>query len=355
MSEFDDPGRVGLAFGLTIAAGMATTLGSFIACAPKLNNTKVLAFCLSLSAGVMIYISFAELMQEAIHEIGVHLTDTQGSEKYKGIIALGFFLVGVLISVILDLIVHRILSKENTNHHSHNRNIVSNESIAEGEDFKIEKSMQNNLESQVIEYVPAQINSAASSKNGDLQLTSIDIRKDDVSASPSVKDEGSIDVNMLSVEEKNRLLKAGLFTALVVSLHNFPEGLATFVATIANPSLGVSVAIAIGLHNIPEGISVSIPTYFATGSKWKSILWTFLSALSEPCGALIGYLIFKTSLSPLAFGGLFGIVSGMMVYVCIRELLPNAFAHDRKDLYCTIGFFTGLIIMAISIELFNIA
>jgi ZIP family zinc transporter len=347
---FSDPSRVGLAFGLTIAAGMATTLGSLLACSPRMNNTKVLAFCLSLSAGVMLYISFAEIMQEAIHEIEKHLAlQHPGKEGYKGIVAMAFFLTGVAISVALDWIVHRILAKEDTHHHSHNRAIVANESVHVSEEFKLDKNMQDNPDAQVIEYVPAQINSSGSSK-GDLQLSVISIVKDEES-SPSQP----LDTNTLSEDEKNRLLRAGLFTALVIGLHNFPEGLATFVATIANPSLGVSVAIAIGLHNIPEGISVAIPTYFATGSKWKSIFWTFLSALSEPCGALIGYLVFQNSLSPLAFGGLFGVVAGMMVYVCIRELLPNAYAHDPKDSYCTLGFFTGLVVMAISIELFNIS
>ena len=75
-----------------------------------------------------------------------------------------------------------------------------------------------------------------------------------------------------------------LCSGLAVGIHNFPEGLATFVAALSSPSLGIALAIAIALHNIPEGVCVAMPVYYATGKKWKGFLWAFLSGISEPFG-----------------------------------------------------------------------
>ena len=91
--------------------------------------------------------------------------------------------------------------------------------------------------------------------------------------------------------EEHKLLRMGYFTALAIAIHNFPEGLATFAAALSDPALGMSIAVAIAIHNIPEGISVSVPVYYATGSKKKAFVYSFLSGLAEPVGALIGYTI----------------------------------------------------------------
>ena len=91
--------------------------------------------------------------------------------------------------------------------------------------------------------------------------------------------------------KNQKLLRMGMFTALAIAIHNFPEGLATFAATLSDPALGMSIAVAIAIHNIPEGISVSVPIYYATGSKKKAFYYSFLSGIAEPVGALIGYFI----------------------------------------------------------------
>ena len=131
-------------------------------------------------------------------------------------------------------------------------------------------------------------------------------------------------------EEQVRLRKAGLITALAIGLHNFPEGLATYMATLADSSAGIAVAVAIALHNIPEGLAVAMPVYHGTGSKAKGILWGILSGVSEPLGGLFGYLILKgTDMNPLTYGVLFAVVAGMMVYISFAELLPNALNYDR--------------------------
>lgn len=152
-----------------------------------------------------------------------------------------------------------------------------------------------------------------------------------------------------------RLKKMGLLTCLAIGIHNFPEGIATFVATLSSPSLGAALAVAIALHNIPEGICVAMPVYFATGSKLKALLWSFLSGASEPVGALLGWLIFKEIFGSVVYGILFGLVAGMMVYISLLELLPTAFrySHSSKMYYLVpTSLIVGMAIMAASLLLF---
>ncbi len=146
----------------------------------------------------------------------------------------------------------------------------------------------------------------------------------------------------------NALLKTGIFTALAIGIHNFPEGLATFVSSLSDPSMGVSIAVAIAIHNIPEGIAVSAPIYGATGSKKKALAVSFLSGLAEPVGALLGWLILMPFLSDALFGVIFGVVSGIMVFISADELLPSAL-ETGHGYYAVYGFFAGMAVMAISL------
>lgn len=140
---------------------------------------------------------------------------------------------------------------------------------------------------------------------------------------PGQGDKAGKDDDAAAREERRALTKMSLLTGLAIAIHNFPEGLATFVATLADSSVGISVAIAIALHNIPEGICVAMPVYYATGSRWKGFLWAFLSGLSEPIGALIGWAILADRMDDTAYGVIFGMVGGMMVFIALRELLPT--------------------------------
>jgi ZIP family zinc transporter len=121
-----------------------------------------------------------------------------------------------------------------------------------------------------------------------------------------------------------RLMRMGLFTALAIGIHNFPEGLATFFGALSDPGLGIAITVAIAIHNIPEGISVSVPVYFATGSKKKAFWFSFLSGVSEPVGALVGYTILRPFFTKNVFGLLFAAVAGIMVFISLDELLPTA-------------------------------
>lgn len=148
-----------------------------------------------------------------------------------------------------------------------------------------------------------------------------------------------------------KLMRMGLFTALAIGIHNFPEGLATFTAAIQDPNLGIAIAVAIAIHNIPEGIAVSVPIYYATGSRRKAFQLSFLSGLSEPIGALIGYLILMPFMSPLMFGILFAGVAGIMVFISLDELLPAAREYGEHHL-SIYGLFAGMAVMAVSLLLF---
>lgn len=151
--------------------------------------------------------------------------------------------------------------------------------------------------------------------------------------------------------KKKKLLKMGILSALAIAIHNFPEGLATFMAALNSPSLGIAIAVAIAIHNIPEGIAVSIPLYYATGSKKKAFIYSFLSGLAEPVGAIIGFLLLMPFLTDTLFGILFGAVSGIMVFISLDELLPTAreYGQPHTAIY---GLIAGMIVMAVSLLLF---
>jgi len=147
-----------------------------------------------------------------------------------------------------------------------------------------------------------------------------------------------------------------LNTAIAIGIHNFPEGLATFVATLAEPSVGITLAIAIGIHNIPEGLCVALPIFYATGSRMKGFLYALLSGISEPIGALIGYGIIKSTgddLNQVVYGILFGVVGGMMVMIVMLELLPTAYRYDTEDKFVTSSVAIGMLVMAASLVLFQ--
>lgn len=154
-----------------------------------------------------------------------------------------------------------------------------------------------------------------------------------------------------SQEHKENLMRMGLFTALAIGIHNFPEGLATFTAALSDPSLGIPIAVAIAIHNIPEGIAVAVPIFYATGSRRQAFKWSFLSGLSEPIGAIVGYLILYRFLNDAVFGFIFASVAGIMVYISLDELLPSAEEYGEHHL-SIYGLIAGMAVMAVSLLMF---
>ena len=148
-----------------------------------------------------------------------------------------------------------------------------------------------------------------------------------------------------------KLYRMGLFTALAIAIHNFPEGLATFISALRDPKLGIAIAVAIAIHNVPEGIAVSIPIFYATGSRKKAFVYSFLSGLAEPVGALVGYAIISSFINDIVFGIIFAAVAGIMVFISLDELLPTAREYGEHHM-AAYGLVAGMMVMAVSLLMF---
>lgn len=166
-----------------------------------------------------------------------------------------------------------------------------------------------------------------------------------------MRDVSELGEDELHDHDKHKLMRMGLFSALAITIHNFPEGIATFLGALQNPALGVSIAVAIAIHNIPEGIAVSVPVYYATGSRLKAFRLSFLSGLSEPVGAIIGYFLLKNFLNDMLFGFVFAAVAGIMVYISLDELLPTAEKYGEHHV-AIYGLIAGMMVMAASLVAF---
>lgn len=203
-------------------------------------------------------------------------------------------------------------------------------------------------------YRPGNAATVAGFFGGMLLIALIDrlIPKDENPHELKMVEDLSENPNPTSVTAGNKkLLRTGLLTALAIAVHNFPEGLATFVSALQNPSLAIPIVVAIAIHNIPEGIAVSVPVYYATGSRKKAFVYSFLSGLSEPFGALIGFLILMPFMNDVVFGLLFAAVAGIMVFISFDELLPSAREYGEHHL-SIYGLVSGMLVMAVSLLLF---
>ena len=317
-------GNVGLAFGLVIAAGLSTTIGSAFVFCSSYANTKLLAAALGVSAGVMIYVSFVEIFSIKAVE---GFTTEYGNDASK--MATLCFFCGAGITHLLDRIVHRIGAWQKKKNGKARAVCACN---TEPADMLGERAMFSDAPGALELQQPGPLEHPIMN----------DIEH------PVMKD-------MIDDPEKENLKNMGVMTAVAIGIHNFPEGLATFVAALADTKLGIALALAIAVHNIPEGICVAMPVYYATGSKWKGFWWSFVSGLSEPFGGLCGYLVlYGGNMTDTAYGALFGIVGGMMIYISLKELLPTAHKYDPHDQYVTDSLFAGMAVMALSLILFTL-
>jgi len=383
-----DSDNVGIAFAAVIAAGASTAVGAAVVFFPKLvklASRRVLAGSLGFAAGVMTYVSFVEIFQKSVAAFEAHaLEDDKYSEDAaasRGYIfgTLSFF-GGVIIMIGNGYLVD-MLSEGNSHGHPH----VGNESDrhdpkAHGEDGNEQSVLPclGCVEDPVTELDSWQANAAKEvegmenqtavesktstlndqQKQGQTKDSDMESSFSDDEGGDKLKPEIKVDTtSFIAAEEaaeKQKLQNMGLQTAIAIALHNFPEGLATFVAVLDEPKVGVILAIAIGIHNIPEGLCVSLPVYYATGNRWKAFWWGALSGITEPIGAFFGWLIFATSFNEMVYGLMFGLVGGMMVMISFRELLPTANRFDPKDTVVSYSAVTGMLVMAISLVFANI-
>jgi len=260
------------AFLLTLIAGLATGIGGLVVLFSKVTNKKFLSACLSFSAGVMIYISFAEIFLEAFESLEYAFGDGMGYS-----ILTGSFFAGIALMAMID------------------RFIPHDEEIEE-----------------LLESIPQQ--------------------------------------EQAICKEKRELKRTGISSTTAIAIHNFPEGLITFIAALYDPAMGIAIAIAIVIHNIPEGIAVAAPIYHATGSKKKAFLVSVGAGLTEPLGALVAWLLLRNVFEGMdgAFGIIFALVGGIMVFVAIHQLLPTAQKYGKHHLVMK-WLFAGMAVMALSL------
>ncbi|GAB3040218.1 zinc transporter ZupT [Acinetobacter apis] len=164
----------------------------------------------------------------------------------------------------------------------------------------------------------------------------------------------TLEKNTTTEMNSQQIMRTGLLTMFAITAHNLPEGLATFFATLDSPKIGAPLALAIAIHNIPEGIAIALPVYIATQKKSYAIAASFLSGLAEPLGALLGYLFLEPYLNDAIYGIVFGLISGVMVYLALDELLPTAkkYSQGHETVY---GLVIGMSALALSLVAFKFA
>ena len=297
-------GNVWIALGMTVFAGLATGIGSAIAFYAKRTNYRFLSVATGFSAGVMLYVSFVEILVKGVDSLTAAYGDYWGHWANAASFFGGILLIGIIDNL--------IPSAENP-HETHTEDEIAplDDETARLPDF------------------------------------------DAIARDPEHAAVGAHDHRV----DEAKLLRMGLFTALAIAIHNFPEGLATFLAALEDPSVGVAIAIAIALHNIPEGISVSVPIFYATGNRRKAFIYSMLSGLAEPIGAVIAYLGLRYFLGgdsgaipSEVMGMLFGGVAGIMVYISLDELLPTSRAYGKGH-DSLLGLMAGMAVMALSLLL----
>lgn len=289
---------VWIALGLTVLAGLATAIGSIIAFMAQRTDYRFLSVTTGFSAGVMLYVSFVEIFFKGAESLAArygHWGNWINTASFFG----GMFLIGLI---------DNLIPAAKNPHETH----------SEAETLPLH----------------------------------------DRSFPPTAHPGGMAPIGGVpTVHDHHQLQRMGLFTALAIGIHNFPEGLATFLAALQDPSLGVAIAAAIALHNIPEGISVSVPIFYATGNRRTAFRYSLLSGLAEPLGALIAYLALRFFVGgadgvipPQVMGILFGGVAGIMVYISLDELLPASRAYGQGH-DSLLGLVGGMLVMALSLLL----
>lgn len=243
---------------LTLFAGLATAIGSVFAFVIKRDNLKALSVGLGFSAGVMILLSFRDIIPAAREMLLQNFPNRGDWIVYFG------FIIGIVIAILIDYFIPDHIDEEELAH----RNDI--------------------------------------------------------------------------VTPDHRMKRAGLLMAVAICIHNFPEGMATFLTASHNITLGVSVALAIAIHNIPEGIAVAIPVYHATGKKRYATLYAALSGTSEPVGAVIGMILLHFFMPEIMIGVAMAAVAGIMIYISFDTLLPLAREYGNWHL-SMIGIMSGML------------
>ncbi|CAE7494303.1 zupT [Symbiodinium natans] len=299
--------HAGIAFLMVLVAGFATCVGAsavFCQCCVKLASKRVLAAGLAFSAGIMLYVSFIEIFQKA-----------KGGFEAAGLAEKHAYMASTLCTFLGMLIMRLLIAAARCLDPDH-------------EDFEL--------------VMPGCDASQPSATEG-TEAPAADIRE--------------ISKEEKKGQQEKRLLRMGLNTALAITIHNFPEGLAGMVAGLIDPTVGFTLTSAIAIHNIPEGLCIALPIYYSTGSRLRGFLLSAAAGLAEPVGALIAWGIVGASgedMHGTIYGILFGLVAGIMIMIVALELLPTAHRFDPKDTVVTHALVAGMLVMATSLVLFMV-
>jgi len=328
---FIEKDNVRLAFALNIAAGLSTCLGGIVIFMKKfvhLANRTSLSVALGMSAGVMIFISLVEIFHESMKNFRQGLAksskDEDCDDRCQGhslLFSSLCFLLGVVIVYLVDKFIHWISPD------------VEQEPEMILEELEALRDATTNLNLNF---------------NGENRSTSAN----EIPIENSSKRKQS---NQLDDRTKEKLKRTGILTAVAIAIHNFPEGIATYLGTLKNPRLGFALAIGIALHNIPEGVAVATPVYYATESRMKAFLWTFVSSLFEPLGGFICWILIPNGVGHFLEGTIFGLITGVMVTISFKELIPTAHRYSSNSERVTLAIFAGITIMNLSLILFAYA
>jgi zinc transporter, ZIP family len=374
-------GNVGLAFGLVTAAGLSTTMGAALAFVmPHSTGGKnlFLAASLALAAGVMTYVSFVEIFSAK----SITAFEACVGQQYAYLYSTLCFFTGIFLTWIFDQVLHAIehiigsrRAKKSQSRSEDNVPASSTTADTTNDNLAID-AVSSIAEAVAVEAASYDVANAAAAAISQPPPSVTDTETETATttatyrgADPESADGGGDQIHIAhevghdghmvagvyenSANDGRKLMRMGLFAGLALGFHNFPEGLATFVAVLDNPKVGASVAVAIAIHNIPEGICVAMPIYYATGSRKKAFFWATISGLTELVGAFLGWLVLRKVFTQVVYGILFGIISGMMVYISVKELLPTAHRYDPEDKVSTLFLVIGMGIMGLSLVLFK--
>ncbi|ENJ7223115.1 zinc transporter ZupT [Campylobacter jejuni] len=311
--------QIFIAMLLTLFAGFSTAIGSIIAFFSRKDDLRVLSLGLGFSAGVMIYISFMEILPTALKDFKNYY-----NSHWAELLGLACFFGGILISLLIDKLI-----PEDVNPHE------PKEDLSELKICPLPQKGQNPPKFHPGEKLH-QINTKALKRTGIFTALAIAIHNFPEGFATFIS---SLDN-----------LTLGIAIAIAVAIHNIPEGFATFISSLDNLTLGIAIAIAVAIHNIPEGLAVSLPIYHATGDKKKAFIYSALSGFAEPLGAFVGALILLPFIGDLTLAISFAVIAGIMVFISLDELLPAAKTYDKAhdSLY---GLIAGMMIMALSLNL----
>jgi zinc transporter, ZIP family len=337
-----------LAFILVVAAGASTCIGAAAVYQPSfihLASKTTLGASLGLSAGVMLYVSFVEIFRKSV----VSFSNSGLSDSDSYLFATLCFFIGFVLMNLMNMLVH-YLDPDEIGHDGMDFEILDN--VAE-EEMSAATTGAKAAEGIKLSTPEPLTEAGIELQNSRMDIASLPPQMRDV----DIEENRSMLSTAESLHEKKKIIdeklhRMGLVTALAIGIHNFPEGLATFVATLDNPTVGIALAIAIAIHNIPEGLCVSIPIYFASGDRHKAFMWGCLSGATEVIAAALGWIVLSHVVGDEVYAVLFGTVAGMMVNICVYQLMPTAHKYDPQDKYVSNAVLVGMAVMALSLVVF---